>query len=162
MISSFDEDYIASFCGYAPADDPQIAIYVVVDRVNDYKQDNVKLASLLARDILTEVLPYLGIYMTEELSDKEIKELEEKQLEITRQYSTPPKEDASEGDDTDANSNAPDGDGAQTGDTATAPNTPWKDFPIDPVTGYDVNPQTGEKVDPDTGQPVEETFSAFE
>ena len=91
-------EYVVSFLGYAPADDPQIAIYVVVDRVNDFEQDNVRLAATLTRDILTEVLPYMGIYMTEELSEAEIQELAEKQLEITSQYTTQT-EDVSGGDE---------------------------------------------------------------
>ena len=160
-------EYVVSFLGYAPANDPQIAIYVVVDRVNDYQQDNVKLAATLVRDILTEVLPYMGIYMTEELSDKEIKELEEKQLEITRQYSTPVDDSVSDDNDGDNDEGVQDGDSAQGGENGEDSenrkmNMPWKDYPIDPATGYAVNPDTGEKVDPDTGQPVGENFTAFE
>lgn len=79
-------NYVVSFIGYAPADDPQIAIYVVVDRANAVAQDDAKYATGIVRNILTEVLPYLNIYMTEELSDAEIQELEEKELEITTMY----------------------------------------------------------------------------
>lgn len=79
-------NYVVSFMGYAPADDPQIAIYVVVDRPNAVKQDDAKFATKIVRDILTEVLPYLNIFMSEELSEAEITELESKQLEITTMY----------------------------------------------------------------------------
>lgn len=157
-------EYVVSFLGYAPADDPQIAIYVVVDRPNDFQQDNVRLASTLCRDILTEVLPYMGIYMTEDLSDKERQELEEKQLEITNHYTS--KTDQSESEDTgdadmgEANEN--DADETKEGDEEKKVNSPWKDFPIDPATGYAVNPETGEKVDPDTGQVIGENFTAFD
>lgn len=155
-------EYVVSFVGYAPADDPQIAIYVVVDRVNDYQQDNVKLAATLTRDILTEVLPYLGIYMTEELSEKEIQELQEKQLEITKQYTTPPEEEAQEDTEgeTDSKEDAQPAEDDNAEDEKKL-NTPWKNFPIDPTTGYAINPETGEAVDPDTGQPVDDNFSAF-
>ncbi len=78
--------YVVSFIGHAPADDPQIAIYVVVDRPNVSKQDDAKYATGIVRDILTEVLPYLNIFMTEELSEAEIAELNEKQLAITTMY----------------------------------------------------------------------------
>lgn len=78
--------YVVSFMGFAPADDPQIAIYVVVDRGNGDSLGNAKLATGIVRNVLTEVLPYLNIFMTEELSEKEIKELEEKQLAITNMY----------------------------------------------------------------------------
>lgn len=74
--------YVVSFMGYAPADDPQIAIYVVVDRPNVPQQDDAKHATRIVRSILTEVLPYMGIFMTEELSDKERAELEALQEEI--------------------------------------------------------------------------------
>ena len=76
------EDYVVSFMGYAPAEDPQIAIYVVVDRPNVGKQDDAKHATRLVRSILTEVLPYLNIFMTEPLSEAEVKELEDLDLEI--------------------------------------------------------------------------------
>ncbi len=81
-----NEQYVVSFMGYAPADDPQIAIYVVVDRPNVSKQDDAKLATGIVRNVLTEVLPYLNIFMTEELSEAEIKELEERQLAVTTMY----------------------------------------------------------------------------
>ena len=79
-------NYVVSFMGYAPADDPQIAIYVVVDRVNHYPQDDAKYATRIVRKVLTEVLPYLGIYMTEELSESEQAELEEMNLANTLAY----------------------------------------------------------------------------
>lgn len=74
-----NKEYVVSFMGYAPADDPQVAIYVVVDRANAAKQDDAKYATGIVRNVLTEVLPYLNIYMTEELSEKEQQELEERQ-----------------------------------------------------------------------------------
>ncbi len=78
--------YVVSFMGHAPADDPQIAIYVVVDRPNVSRQDDAKYATGIVRNILTEVLPYLNIFMTEELSETEIAELNEKELAITTMY----------------------------------------------------------------------------
>lgn len=81
-----NNQYVVSFMGYAPADDPQIAIYVVVDRPNVPQQDDAKFATGIVRNILTETLPYLNIFMTEELSDTELKELEDKQLAVTTMY----------------------------------------------------------------------------
>jgi len=81
-----NDEYVVSFMGYAPADDPQIAIYVVVDRPNAEEQDDAKFATGIVRNILTEVLPYLQIFMTEELSEEEQAELAARQLEITNQY----------------------------------------------------------------------------
>lgn len=96
-----NDEYVVSFMGYAPADDPQIAIYVVVDRPNVAKQDDAKYATGLVRNILTEVLPYLQIFMTEELSEAEVAELEARELEITTMYAPilPEGTDAPEGDE---------------------------------------------------------------
>ena len=54
-----NDEYVVSFMGYAPVDDPQIAIYVVVDRPNIQYQDNARQATGIVRNVLTEVLPYL-------------------------------------------------------------------------------------------------------
>ena len=81
-----ETNYVVSFIGYAPADDPQIAIYVVVDRPNVYPQDDAKYATRIVRKVLTEVLPYLGIYMTEELTEDEEAELAEMNLANTLAY----------------------------------------------------------------------------
>ncbi len=79
-----NHEYVVSFMGYAPIDEPQIAIYVVVDRPNvpGNIMDDAKFATRIVRSILTEVLPYKGIFMTEELSDTEREELEALQIEI--------------------------------------------------------------------------------
>lgn len=81
-----ETNYVVSFIGYAPADDPEIAIYVVVDRPNVYPQDDAKYATRIVRSVLTEVLPYLGIYMTEELTEDEEEELAELNLTNTLAY----------------------------------------------------------------------------
>ena len=75
-----NREYVVSFIGYAPADAPQIAIYVVVDRPNTQMQDDAKFATRIVKSVLTEVLPYLDIFMTEPLSDKEREELEQQQI----------------------------------------------------------------------------------
>jgi stage V sporulation protein D (sporulation-specific penicillin-binding protein) len=77
-------NYVVSFMGYAPADNPQIAIYVVVDRPNTNYQDDAKFATRIVRNIFTETLPYLNIYMTEELSEKEQAELSELNISVKR------------------------------------------------------------------------------
>lgn len=75
-------DYVVSFLCHAPANDPEIVCYVVVDRPNVSKQEDAKYATTLTRSILTEVLPYMNIYMTQKVSDEEMKELLELELSI--------------------------------------------------------------------------------
>ena len=146
-----DTEYVVSFIGYAPADDPQIAIYVVVDRPNVAKQDDAKLATRIVRNILTEALPYLNIFMTEELSEAEIEELDALQLEITTQYTQKPEEDALEGEGTEGEPE--DDESMFLNPDGTRP--VWMDFPIDPATGYRVDPATGDKYDARAGFLVE-------
>lgn len=61
--------YLVSFIGFAPLDDPQAVIYVVVDEPHTDAQANSVYAQELAKNILTEVLPYLGIYPDEKSED---------------------------------------------------------------------------------------------
>lgn len=85
-----ETEHVVSFIGYAPADDPQIAIYVVIDRPNAERQGNARFATKIVRNILTEALPYLNIFMTEEVTEEERRELEALQLSITSQYTQTP------------------------------------------------------------------------
>ena len=59
--STFEEDYIASFCGYAPADDPQIAMLVFFDTPSGNFYYGSQVASPVFINIMSEVLPYLEI-----------------------------------------------------------------------------------------------------
>ena len=140
-------EYVVSFMGFAPADDPQIAVYVVVDRANAPRQDDAKFATRIVRGVLTEILPYMQIFMTEELTEKEMKELEELNLEITSQYKNPVAEP-----DTTTPIYTPDANGG----------TPqWLSFPIDPNTGYRVDPATGFRYDAQAGFLVEGDMSSI-
>ncbi len=148
-----EDEYVVSFMGYAPADDPEIAIYVVVDRPNAEKQDDAKFATTIVRNVLTEVLPYLNIYMTEELSEAEIEELNALQLEITSQYTQNPEEEALENLGADENGNDTGSGNDVSGNTVT-PSLEWLTFPIDPETGYRVDPETGAYLDAETGAAI--------
>ena len=59
--SHFSEDYIASLCGYAPADDPQIAMLVFFDTPSGDAYYGSQVASPVFINIMSEVLPYLEI-----------------------------------------------------------------------------------------------------
>lgn len=156
-----NNEYVVSFMGYAPANDPQIAIYVVVDRPNVAYQDDAKYATRIVRKILTEVLPYKGIFMTEELSDDERAELEALQIEILTPAvpettdETAQTAEGEQGDASDGTSGTEDStDKGQEGEEENNYTEVWKTFPIDPQTGYAVDPDTGELVDPETGHSV--------
>ena len=55
-------NYIVSFLGFAPTDDPQMIIYVVIDEPDVEEQAHSSYATQLAHEILEEVLPFLGVY----------------------------------------------------------------------------------------------------
>lgn len=60
-ISGFKKDYISSFCGYAPADDPQIAMLVFFDTPSGGSYYGSQVSAPVFINIMTEVLPYLEI-----------------------------------------------------------------------------------------------------
>lgn len=171
-------EYIVSFMGYAPADDPQIAVYVVVDRPNVATQDDAKYATKIVRSILTEVLPYENIFMTEPVTEEEQAELDALKLSITSDAKAqavsgndmPADTTGTAGTTTTAGTTGTTGDtagtttttgtagttGDTTGTTGTAGDTTanteiWKTFQKDPNTGNYIDPDTGHQIDPDTG-----------
>ena len=151
-----NREYVVSFMGYAPADDPQIAIYVVIDRPNVFVQDDAKYATRIVKKILTEALPILNIFMTEELSDTEREELEALHIQLRM-----PQEDPEEQLlDEDGNPIEPEEDkedeqeGEEETPEAQANREVWKSFPLDPETGYLKDPATGYLYDPESGAQV--------
>ena len=150
--------YVVSFMGYAPADNPKVAIYVVVDRPNTRYQDDAKFATRIVRAVLTEALPYLNIPMTEELSEKEqteLAELREKMVtpeiqEVENAEGTEGEETVAEGENTEegteetAQGDASEGNGEDTSSI-------WETFDVDPATGYYIDPNTGNPIDPTSG-----------
>lgn len=150
-------NYVVSFMGYAPADNPQIAIYVVVDRPNAYAQDDAKHATRLVRAILTEVLPYMNIYMTEELSEKEQEELANLNITIRKESE---EENVEETENSETEENIDNGEtiiDAHGGDITSS----------EPLTAEDLNssdvndtaPLTGSILDSQTGEPLREDNS---
>lgn len=65
-----DKKYLVSFIGFAPLDDPQVVVYVVVDEPNAEYQADSLYAQYLYKGIMTEILPYLNIFQDEEVTDK--------------------------------------------------------------------------------------------
>lgn len=59
-------NYLVSFIGFAPVENPQLVIYCVVDEPNVAEQFHSTYAQNIVREILEEVLPYINIYRDEE------------------------------------------------------------------------------------------------
>ena len=53
--------HLLSFVGYAPQDDPEVLIYVVIDEPNTESQEDSSLVLNLARSIMEEAFPYMNI-----------------------------------------------------------------------------------------------------
>lgn len=53
--------HLLSFIGYAPQDDPEVLIYVVIDEPNTESQEDTSLVLNLARSIMEEAFPYMNI-----------------------------------------------------------------------------------------------------
>ncbi len=67
MIPRDKTNYLVSFIGFAPADHPEVVLYVVVDRPNAEKQATSSYAQEIWKNIMKEALAYLNIYPTEDI-----------------------------------------------------------------------------------------------
>ena len=61
MIPRDKVNYLVSFIGYAPQENPQVVVYVVVDEPNVAEQASSSYAMQIASDIMAEIFPYLGV-----------------------------------------------------------------------------------------------------
>ena len=75
-------EYILSFVGMAPMDDPQIVIYVAIDNAKDTIQYGGVVAAPIARNILKEALPHLGVTPRREQIEKEYTWLDTRLIEV--------------------------------------------------------------------------------
>ena len=67
--------YVVSFIGFAPVEEPQVVIYVVIDEPNVEDQASSVYAQYVAQAILSEMLPYMNI-QPDESTDGTIPETE--------------------------------------------------------------------------------------
>ncbi|MCR4923523.1 MAG: cell division protein FtsI [Lachnospiraceae bacterium] len=181
-------NYLVSFMGFAPSDDPQLVIYTCIDEPNVPSQASARYATVLTRDILTEVLPYMHIFKTEEMTEEEIAELKEKELDfaITSGVATPAEEAGletvnGEGESAEGQVNGEEkpegeksegaGEAASEDGVITFVDKEKKEKPgeykkpeikIDEATGYAIDPSTGALLDPETGVPVDGNISDLE
>ncbi|RKM62995.1 penicillin-binding protein 2 [Butyrivibrio sp. XB500-5] len=166
-----NRQYVVSFMGYAPADHPEIAIYVVVDRPNVALQDDAKNATWIVKRVLTEALPYLNYPMTEEISDKEQAELDEIRANMVTP-TQPNQEDGAAAEDGNPDGENSEGEKAEeTSEEGKADEKKedaekqkkdkkeekkddtniWESFDVDETTGYYIDPNTGNLVNPENG-----------
>ena len=159
-------EYIVSFMGFAPAENPELVIYTVIDRPNVAAQASAKYATVLTKDILTEVLPYLNVPKTVEITEKEAEELREKQIEFAQSSTGDEEEENAEGQEEGQNSDEPtnnvtttDANGNPVNQETTDEEYKPVEIQIDKETGYAIDPNSGELIDPKTGQPVNRNVS---
>ncbi len=163
-------NYVVSFMGFAPAENPQLVIYTVIDQPNVEIQATAKYATVLTKDILTEVLPYMNVFQTEELSEDEAAELAEKQLDFsTSARGDSVSDNAVLKDDETSTEQPANTDGtteSETGEQKTEDTEKSEEeapvIQFDTETGLAIEPNTGILLDPITGQPVDPTISDLE
>lgn len=133
-------NYVVSFVGFAPVDDPQVVVYVVIDRPNVDHQPHSSFAQEICKNIMTELLPYMQIFRTEEITEEEKEQL--RKLGVLSGYPTMIEPDEEE-------------------QTEEEPIKPADSIQaqIDAATGYAIDPNTGEYLDPETYEPIDPTTS---
>ncbi len=57
---------IPSLISFAPVDDPEVVVYVVIDEPNTVNQGDSHLAQIMSRKIYEEILPYMQIFSENE------------------------------------------------------------------------------------------------
>ncbi len=81
-IPRSERKYLVSFIGFAPADNPQVVCYVVVDEPNadsPTTQASSAFAQEIFKNIMKEAMPYLNIYATAEIPEDMKDEVEAEQ-----------------------------------------------------------------------------------
>ncbi|MEO4053620.1 stage V sporulation protein D [Solibacillus sp. CAU 1738] len=63
-------DYIVSFIGFAPADNPQIIVYVAIDNPKSHLQFGGLIAAPIVGQIIEDIAPIIGIEKSSEQIDK--------------------------------------------------------------------------------------------
>lgn len=157
-------NYVVSFIGFAPADNPQIVIYCVIDRPNVKDQAHATYATGIVKNILTEVLPYLHIAKTEEMTIAEQEEVDNI-LGNMVQDDTSDQETGENGEGAE-NGEGGNGDPAGTENGETGQSGESKEGGSEQPSGggdsqgngipfYVVDPDTGELINPATGEKAE-------
>lgn len=77
-----ENNHIVSFIGFAPADDPQVVIYVAVDNPKGTVQFGGTVAAPIVGDIMRDVLPEIGVEPRKDQIEKEYNWLDTKLVEV--------------------------------------------------------------------------------
>lgn len=75
-------NYIVSFMGFLPADDPEIVVYIAIDNAKGVTQYGGTVAAPIARNVLLDAINALGIKKRSGTSEKEYKYGEKKYVEV--------------------------------------------------------------------------------
>ncbi|MCD7825097.1 MAG: peptidoglycan glycosyltransferase, partial [Clostridiaceae bacterium] len=78
-------NYLVSFAGFTPVDDPEVVIYVVIDEPNVDDQAHSSYATEFSSEVMKEVLPLLGIYQSSDTKKKDKTEATDIQLPSTKE-----------------------------------------------------------------------------
>lgn len=62
-----NKKYVVSFCGFAPAEDPQVLVYVAIDEPDVEDQAHSSFASNVFSQVMGDILPYLNIFPTQDV-----------------------------------------------------------------------------------------------
>ncbi|MGN0633196.1 MAG: penicillin-binding transpeptidase domain-containing protein [Oscillospiraceae bacterium] len=73
-IDPTGKTYVSSYCAFAPADDPEVIMLIMVDDPQGEKYYGSQVAAPVCTQVLSEVLPYLGFFP--EYTDEELEQLE--------------------------------------------------------------------------------------
>lgn len=73
-LDKTDDNYLLSFLGYAPYDNPQVVCYAIVDSpdVEGALKGSSSFACKLFSAVMTEALPYMNIFPTEGVSEPQV------------------------------------------------------------------------------------------
>lgn len=149
--------YLVSFIGAAPINDPEVIIYVVVDEPNVDNQANSTYAQEIYQKIATEVLPYLGIYPTEDVTPELLAALglEEEDLgdEVVKTFQAYDSYGVLHQDARVTNGQVVDGTGAVIAGAAIAEDGTVYDAYMNPVSSVEVQTQGGNAIDPKAENP---------
>ena len=75
-------DYIVSFIGFAPADNPEIIVYVAIDNPKAHLQFGGVIAAPIVGQIIEDIAPIVGIEKSTEQIDKETTWLDPVMVEV--------------------------------------------------------------------------------